>query len=89
MSLVKIPDHIDPKLSSKLRKASPEELAVWQRGWKEHTAEWILAEKEWQRRFIVEAAFWQRMSAWIGVIGAIIGALIAVLAPLALRNIAG
>jgi len=89
MKLVDLPDTIDKNLSAKLRKATPEELAFWQKGWKEHTAEWILAEKEWQRRLVDESAYWQRMSAWIGVIGAIAGALIAVLAPLAVRSIAG
>lgn len=76
---------IEYDLSKKLRRASPEELAVWQKGWREHTAQWILAEKEWQRRLMDESAYWQRMSAWIGVIGAIAGALIAVLTPMALR----
>ncbi len=26
------------------------ELAQWQSGWKTHTADWILADREWQRR---------------------------------------
>lgn len=67
MTLVKLPEGMDKTLSLKLRKATSEELAVWQKGWKEHTAEWILAEKEWQRRFIAESAYWQRMATYGGV----------------------
>jgi hypothetical protein len=87
MSLVTLPNSLDKNLAAKLRKATPEELASWQKGWNQHTAEWILAEKEWQRRLADQSAYWQRMSAWIGVVGAVAGALIAVFAPLAIRSI--
>ena len=77
------PTWLDPQQSKKLRVMTPEQLAVWQKGWKQHTAQWILAEKEWERRAIMETAFWSRMSAWIGVAGAVIGGLIAILGAIA------
>jgi len=65
--------------ADELRALCPEALAAWQVQWKESAAKFVLAEKEWERRNTKEMTYWQRMSAWIGVAGAIVGALIAVL----------
>ena len=65
--------------ADELRALSREGLACWQVGFQRDSADFLLAEKEWERRNTKELAFWQRMSAWIGVAGAVVGALIAVL----------
>ncbi len=62
-----------------------EQLAEWQAGWKEHTGNYILAEREWERRMISHefslqtklAAInnrWLIASAFIGVFGTLAGA---------------
>lgn len=70
---------VPPGTAKELRKLCPEALAAWQVGWNDNAAKNVLAEKEWERRMIKEAAFWQRISAWIGVVAAVVGALIALL----------
>lgn len=76
---------VPPGTADELRKLCPEALAAWQVGWKENAAKRVLAEKEWERRNTKELAFWQRMSAWIGVAGALAGGLIAVLGAIAAK----
>lgn len=68
-----------------LSKMSDSELANWQAGWKQHTGDYILADREWERRMIshefslqkqLAAAnrTWSVIAAIIGVIGALAGA---------------
>ena len=71
--------------AASLEKFSKEGLAAWQSQWKKEDAYYLLAEKEWERRFVKEAAFWQRISAWIGVVAAVVGALIAILGAIAAK----
>jgi len=76
---------VPPGTAKELRKLCPEALAAWQVGWKDNAAKRLLAEKEWERRMIKEAAFWQRISAWIGVVAAIVGAVLALLGAIIAR----
>jgi hypothetical protein len=65
--------------AKQLESASKELLACWQIGWKQDSAKWLSAEKEWQRRFVKEASISQREAALIGVFGAILGVLVGAL----------
>ncbi|HEX5344722.1 MAG TPA: hypothetical protein VFX55_19675 [Duganella sp.] len=75
--------------AAELELMSDEQLAVWQSGWKEATANYILADREWQRRQAYRALAEQfkledrlaRVNRWwgigaaaIGVIGTLVGA---------------
>lgn len=75
--------------TEQLAEKSDPELAIWQKGWKSESAEYILAEREWQRRLSMrqlEAQFrleerlakanrwWAMAVAAIGVIGTLAGA---------------
>lgn len=70
--------------AAQLRKLEPEALAAWQTGFKNDTPKWLLAEKEWQRRFVRDAAASQRYAAWLGVVGTVVGAAIAIIGQLLL-----
>jgi len=81
-----------------LKNKSAEQLANWQSGWKPRTPYDILAEKEWQRRFMLEQheldkhllkqqVKWMKFSAIIGFIGILIGAIITALAVFLSTNI--
>lgn len=74
-------------VTKQLKEMSPEKLAEWQAGWKESTDKHILAEKEWQRRFmleqheldkrlILEQVKWMKISVVVGFLGILIGAVI-------------
>lgn len=78
-------------LATELAAMTDDELASWQAGWKTDTANHILAEKEWQRRMLTHefglnrqlaeyAAKWQRFSAYVGVIGTLVGAALGIAA---------
>ncbi|MDP3699347.1 MAG: hypothetical protein Q8R72_00415 [Hylemonella sp.] len=73
----------------KLSEKSDPELAIWQKGWKAESAEYILADREWQRRLsmrqldaqfrleerLATANRWWTMAATaIGVVGTLAGA---------------
>jgi hypothetical protein len=85
-------------ISDDLKKKSPEELSLWQAGWKPRSEYDILAEKEWQRRFMLEQheldkyllkqqVKWMKFAAFIGFIGILIGAIITGIATLLTTNI--
>jgi hypothetical protein len=87
---------LNGKIAEELADMSDDELATWQAGWKPETANYILAEKEWQRRMLAHefglnqrlaeyAAKWQRFSAYIGVIGTIAGAVLGAVGSLYLQ----
>jgi hypothetical protein len=72
-----------------LAQKSDAELAIWQKGWKPQSAEYILADREWQRRLAMRQleeqfrlderlaranGWWSLRAAAIGVIGALGGA---------------
>jgi len=60
-----------------LAKWRDEELAAWQAGFPSDSAQFILAQFEWNRRLTadqVKAAHW---AAWIGLAGVILGAVLA------------
>lgn len=57
-----------------IQSISPEGLAAWQVGWKGDTAKWLLAEREWDRRAMVENAKWHRISALLALLGVVVGA---------------
>ena len=68
-----------------LSKMSDGELAKWQAGWQQHTGDYILADREWERRMIshefslqkqLAAANrkWSVIAAVIGVVGTLAGA---------------
>lgn len=70
---------------SDIEKMTNEQLAEWQSGWKEHTGNYILAEREWERRMISHEFSlqtklsatnnrWVIASAFIGVFGTLAGA---------------
>ena len=72
---------------SDLENMTDGQLAKWQAGWKEHTGEYILAEREWERRMIshefslqtklAEAnQRWSIIAAIIGVVGTLAGTLL-------------
>jgi hypothetical protein len=78
-------------LATELAAMTDDELASWQAGWRAETANHILAEKEWQRRKLTHefglnrqlaeyAAKWQRFSAYVGVVGTLVGAILGVVA---------
>lgn len=84
-------------LATELAAMTDDELASWQVGWTPETANHILAEKEWQRRMLTHefgmnrqlaeyAARWQRFSAFVGVIGTLIGAISGVVAASYLQS---
>ena len=84
-------------LATEMAAMTDDELASWQAGWKLETANHILAEKEWQRRMLTHefgmnrqlaeyAARWQRFSAYVGVIGTLIGAISGVVAASYLQS---
>lgn len=72
-------------MADELRGYSKEALACFESEFRDGHPYKILAQREWERRNTKELAFWQRMSAWIGVVGAVIGAIIAVLGAVIAR----
>ena len=66
-------DSIDRKL---LAKMSDKELAEWQSKYESNTSQTILAEHEWQRRLTSEQVKATRFGGWMGLAGAVVGALI-------------
>lgn len=73
--------------SDTLKEMTDDQLASWQAGWKERTSNDILAEKEWQRRFMAAQhdhdrqmlrpqIKWMKISVITGFIGALIGAIL-------------
>jgi hypothetical protein len=78
---------VDDPLPTELRKMSPGALATFESLQKQNSAAHILIREEWARRGIVETAFWSRMSAWIGVAGAIAGSLITIIGAILLKAI--
>jgi hypothetical protein len=71
--------------SKELAEMSDDALAAWQAGWKERTADDILAEREWQRRMLAHEfglnrrianlnAKWAIVVAIVGVCGTLAGA---------------
>jgi len=70
---------LEPNLVKQLRKKSPEELATWQETWKPLSAQWILAEKEWDRRLQIENVKWLRVSVFAGLLGTVLGAFLSTL----------
>ena len=79
------PPEIPCDLSRQLRKKSDEDLALYQKGWKPATAQWILADKEWDRRLMMESIKWQRISIWAGLLGTVLGAALAIITAYLLR----
>ena len=71
--LEEVPE-IPADLARQLRKMSDEALALYQKGWKQQTAQWILADKEWDRRMMLEGIKWQRVSILAGLAGTVLGA---------------
>ncbi|HEU4852087.1 MAG TPA: hypothetical protein VFT37_08030 [Telluria sp.] len=74
-------------LAAGLAEMTDDELAAWQAAWRPGVAQYILAEKEWQRRMLAHefglnrrlaeyAAKWQRFAAYIGVAGTVVGAIL-------------
>jgi hypothetical protein len=76
---------IPPDLSRQLRKKSDEELALYQKGWKATTAQWILAEKEWDRRMLMVSIRWQRTAILAGLLGTVLGAVLSMTAAYLLK----
>jgi hypothetical protein len=74
-------------MAKELRSYKPEALACFESDYPEKHANRILAQREWERRFIIETAFWQRLSAWIGVAGVIVGSLITIAGAILLKAI--
>jgi hypothetical protein len=56
-----------------LPKMSDKQLAQWQARYPQDSAQYILAEHEWQRRFTAEQVAATRFAAWIGILGVVIG----------------
>ena len=71
--------------SKKLRKMSADELAHWQKGFKQHTQQYILAEKEWDRRMLMEQVKWQKISIIAALAGAILGSVITIAAGILIK----
>lgn len=73
--------HPDVRLgmANELRGFSKEALACFESEANQNHPYKILSQREWERRNTKELVFWQRMSAWIGVARAIVGALITIL----------
>lgn len=63
-----------------IAKMSDHELALWQSEYPEGSPQHILAEHEWQRRLTVEQVNASRFSAFMGLLGAVVGAFITWLA---------
>jgi hypothetical protein len=56
---------------------SDKDLAAWQSNFKSNEPEWRLAENEWQRRLIVEQIKAGKWAAFVGLLGVILGVLLA------------
>ena len=75
--------------SDRLKNMTSEQLAEWQAGWKLRSSHDIVAEKEWQRRFMAlqhdhdhdhkllkPQIKWIKISIVTGLIGVLIGAIV-------------
>lgn len=69
-----------------LFKMSPKELAAWQAKYPMDSPQYIIALQEWNRRALVEQIKSTRWAAFMGFIGAIAGAILAVVIPLLLST---
>jgi len=76
---------IPPDLSRQLQKKSDEEVALYQKGWKATTAQWILAEKEWDRRMLMLSIKWQRTAILTGLLGTVLGAALSIVTAYLLK----
>jgi hypothetical protein len=56
------------------------DLALWQSKYPESSPQYIIAEHEWQRRLTVEQVNASRFAAFMGLLGAVVGAFITWLA---------
>lgn len=63
-----------------IAKMSDHELALWQSEYPEGSPQYIISEHEWQRRLTVEQVKASRFAAFMGILGAVIGAFITWLA---------
>ena len=59
---------------STISKMSQKELAAWQSGYAAGSPQFILAEHEWLRRLTVEQVKASRFAAFMGLLGAVVGA---------------
>lgn len=62
-----------------LRKKSDDELAKWQSGWKPHSQQYITAEKEWERRMLMEQLKWQKVAILSALVGTLVGSVLTIL----------
>ncbi|HUX31389.1 MAG TPA: hypothetical protein VMV78_12325 [Thiobacillus sp.] len=63
-----------------IAKMSDHELALWQSEYPEDSPQFILANHEWQRRLTIEQVNASRFAAFMGLLGAVVGAFITWLA---------
>jgi hypothetical protein len=63
-----------------IAKMSDHELALWQSEYPEGSPQFILADHEWQRRLTIEQVNASRFAAFMGLLGAVVGAFITWLA---------
>lgn len=61
-----------------LARMTEEQLASWQSQFSDGTAQFLLGEREWQRRLVVEQVNATKFSGWLGVVGSISAALLGV-----------
>lgn len=61
---------------SSIAKMTGNELASWQSKYEPGSPQFIFAEHEWQRRLTVEQVKASRFAAFMGLLGAVVGALI-------------
>ena len=63
--------------SDQLAKFSDKDLAAWQAEYPPNSAQQILAQFEWNRRLTEKQVRSARFAAWVGLIGVVLGAVIA------------
>lgn len=80
-----LPPQIPADLAQQLRRMTDEQLAVYQKGWKQDSAQWILADKEWNRRLMMEGIRWQRTAILAGLLGTVLGSVLTMITAYLLK----
>jgi hypothetical protein len=57
----------------KLSRMDDKQLAEWQEQYPQGSAQYILADHEWQRRLTAQQVAATRFAAWIGIFGVVVG----------------
>lgn len=75
METKKLNEDFDKLRQSDISKMSDKSLAKWQSKSPYDSPQYIIADREWQRRLMVEQIRGVRFAAYIGIIGTIIGSI--------------